>query len=312
MDLKDKKLKVDTSKKGLMNYLFTFRIDNNNGPESIPASNLKHKVAMFVILTFGLSSIFWYLTAQTVAVADNISLLLIYSVGAMWCPTFAAVITRLYYQRNLKGFGFGIGKPIWLLFSVILPIVAGLVMFGTGWISGIAPFNPEGASEIFTINFIPSLIIAIGFNCFAAAGEEFGWRGFLVPELARFQTFTKLALISAAIWTIWHFPLIIFGTYHGTGTLAFSLGVFIPSVMGAGLIIAWLRIISGSIWTAVLFHGFWNYFIQKFYPVLTETTNAGELMLGEFGWFVALMYVILALIFWHYRYKLPKLPAEGV
>jgi len=307
-----RKMKLDIIKKGFLNFLLTGEIDVNKEPITSPTTNPRQTVMIFVILTFALSSIFWYLTAQTAVVADNITLLLIYSVGAMWCPTFAAVITRLYYQRNLKGFGFNIGKPIWLLLSILIPIAAGLLMFGTAWISGIAPFNLEGASKIFTINFIPSLIIAIGFNFFAAAGEEFGWRGFLVPELARFQTFTKLALISAAIWTLWHFPLIIFGAYHGTGTLLFSLAVFIPSVMGAGLIIAWLRIISGSVWVAVLFHGFWNYFIQRFYPALTETTPTGELMLGEFGWFVALMYVILALIFWHYRNKLPKLPAEGI
>jgi membrane protease YdiL (CAAX protease family) len=34
----------------------------------------------------------------------------------------------------------------------------------------------------------------------AAAGEEIGWRGFLVPELARVLPFTGVALVSGAIW----------------------------------------------------------------------------------------------------------------
>ncbi len=46
--------------------------------------------------------------------------------------------------------------------------------------------------------------------------------------------------------------------------------------------------------------------------ILTQMTNAGEMMLGEFGWFAPALYVFLALIFWHYRNALPKLPAEGV
>jgi len=74
--------------------------------------------------------------------------------------------------------------------------------------------------------------------------------------------------------------LILFGTYHGTGSVWYSLAVFVPSVMGAGLVIAWLRIISGSVWVAVLFHGFWNYFIQQVYPAMTVMTDAGEMMLG--------------------------------
>lgn len=306
------KLKQKSIKKGWMNYLLTGKGKINEDKLSSPATDPKKTVITFIVLTFALSSIFWYLISKTPLVADNATIILLYTVGSMWCPALAAVITRLYYQRNLKGFGVGMGKPIWLLVGILLPIVAGLLMFGLAWISGVAPFNPYGAANILTISFIPSLLLAIGLNCFFAAGEEFGWRGFLVPELARFQTFTSLALLSAAIWTIWHFPLILFGSYHGTGSLIFSLAVFIPSVMGAGLILAWLRIISGSVWVAVLFHGFWNYFIQQFYPVLTKTTDAGEMMLGEFGWFVALMYVILALIFWHYRNKLPQLPAEGV
>ncbi|MBU4535772.1 MAG: CPBP family intramembrane metalloprotease [Euryarchaeota archaeon] len=295
-----------------MKYFLTGKGNITRDELSTPATNPKKTVITFVVLTFLLSSIFWYLTSRTPLVADNTTLLLLYTVGSMWCPALAAVITRLYYQHNLKGFGVGLGKPIWLLVGILLPITVGLFMFGSAWITSIAPFNPQKAASVLTISFIPALLLGILFNSFLAAGEEFGWRGFLVLELVRFQTFTQLALLSAAVWTLWHLPLIIFGSYHGTGSLLFSLAVFIPSVMGVGLILAWLRIISGSVWGAVLFHGFWNYFIQQFYPALTESTDAGEMMLGEFGWFVALMYVILALIFWYYRNKLPPLPAEGV
>ena len=279
---------------------------------SVAATDPKTLVVTFVVLTFLLSSVFWYLTSQTALVKDNATLLMIYAVGAMWCPALAAVITRLYFRHSLRGFGTASGKPVWLALSIGLPVVAGLIMFGTAWISGIAPMNTANIPLIFAFSFIPGFLLAITFNCFAAAGEEFGWRGFLVPELARFMGFTELALLSAAIWTSWHFPMMFFGNYHGTGSIWYSLAVFIPSVMGAGLILAWLRLVSGSVWVAVLFHGFWNYFIQQFYPALTTTTDAGQAMLGEFGWFVAVFYLALALVFWVYRDQLPKLPAENV
>ena len=89
----------------------------------------------------------------------------------------------------------------------------------------------------------------------------------------------------------------------GAGLL--SLIVFIPLVMGAGLILAWLHLKSGSVWVGVFFHGFWNFFIQQFYPLLAEKTPGGDMMLGEFGWFVAIVYVVLALVFWHFRDQLP-------
>ncbi|OPX64301.1 MULTISPECIES: CPBP family intramembrane glutamic endopeptidase [unclassified Methanoregula] len=276
------------------------------------ATNPKIMVITFVILTFLFSSVFWYLTSQTALVKENATLLMIYAVGAMWCPALAAVSTRLYFQRNLKGFGTGLKKPVWIAAGIGLPVIAGLIMFGTAWLTGIAPVNTANIPLIFAVSFIPGFFLAIAFNCFAAAGEEFGWRGFLVPELARFMGFTELALLSAAVWTSWHFPMMFFGTYHGTGSIWYSLAVFIPSVMGAGLILAWLRLVSGSVWVAVLFHGFWNYFIQQFYPVLTTTTDAGQAMLGEFGWFVAVFYIALAFVFWYFRDRLPELPAENV
>jgi len=280
--------------------------------ETRPVPDPKKTVVTFLILTVFFSGIFWYLTATTPLVKENAGILTLYAVGAMWGPTVAAIATRLIWQRNLAGFGLRMGDPKWLAVGILLPIVAGLIMFGSAWITGIAPFSTEGAGGVFALAFLPAFLSAIAFNLFAAAGEEFGWRGFLVPELARCMGFTELALISAAIWTAWHFPVMFAGTYHGAGSIWYSLAVFIPSVMGAGVILAWLRLASGSVWVAVLFHGFWNYFIQQFYPLLTTTTESGQAMLGEFGWFCAVFYVALALVFWHFRDRLPKLPADGV
>lgn len=268
-------------------------------------SNPRLPVPTFVALTFAFSSVFWVLIAVTPAVAANASVLMTWAVAVMWCPALGAAVTRLIFQGNLIGFGLGPGKARWLAAGIVLPIAVGLAMFGSAWASGIAPFDRDAAARIFALSYIPRFLTGILFNCFAACGEELGWRGFLVPELSRSMRFTGLALLSSAIWTVWHFPEILFGTYHGTGSVWYSLAVFVPSVMGAGLILAWLRLMSGSVWVAVLFHGFWNYFIQVLYPALTVKTQAGDRMLGEFGWFVALVYVVLALVFWSVRGRLP-------
>ena len=268
-------------------------------------TNPRITVLTFVILTFLFSSVFWYLIAIVPPLTENATSLTIYTIAVMWCPAVAAIVTRLWFQRNLDGFGLPPGKAVWLLTGIFLPVAMGLLMFGLAWIFGIAPFNSEKAGLIFSLSFIPTFLYLIVFSCFAAFGEELGWRGFLVPELSRFMGFTGLALLSGAIWMVWHLPLMFFGTYHGSGPLWYSLVMFIPSVMGAGLILAWLRLKSGSLWPAVLFHGFWNFFIQQFYPSLTVTTAEGNMMLGEFGWFVAVVYILLALVFWHFRDRLP-------
>lgn len=282
----------------------------SSGPAASPdegghfESTARKKVALFLVLTLLFSSVGWYMVSRSVAIADGQGLL-IATIGTMWCPGLAAVVTRLWFQRNLSGFGFGAGEPRWIALAILLPVGAGLLMFGSAWLFGIASFDADHAAFIFSAAFLPGFAYALLFNLFAAAGEEIGWRGLLVPEMARFMGFTELALLSGAIWTAWHFPLIFIGSYGGSGSLVYSLLVFIPSVMGAGLILAWLRLRSGSVLTAILFHGFWNYFIQQFYPALTVSTEASEMMLGEFGWACPVVYIVLALIFWHFRSSLP-------
>lgn len=260
----------------------------------------RREVLTFLVLAFAFSSVFYYLIANA-ATAHDAS---IFTIALMWCPAAAAVLTRLYWQRNLVGFGLGLGDKKWLLAGIFLPIVFGLVMFGSVWLT-VGEFNYEKAAEMFSVSFLPTFLTLLAFNLFAAFGEELGWRGLLVPEMSKFMGFTKLALLSGAIWAVWHFPLIIFGSYHGTGPLWFSLLAFTPSVIGAGVVLAWLRLKSGSVWVAVLFHGFWNYFIQAIYPVLTVQTPTTELITGEFGWLSPLVYVLLALVCWHYRDRLP-------
>lgn len=275
------------------------------GGSPSPAALARRKVAVFLILTLLFSTAGWYFLTQATAAMDARAAFVL-TVLTMWSPGAAAIITRLWYQRNLKGFGFCIGEPRWQLLSIALPIGAGLLMFGSAWLTGIASFHGGNAAVIFSAVFVPAFASGLLFNLFAAAGEEIGWRGLLVPELAKWMGFTELALLSGAIWTAWHFPLIFFSNYNGAGPLWYSLLVFIPSVMGAGLILAWLRLRSGSVITAILFHGFWNYFIQQFYPALTIQTPESDMMLGEFGWACAVLYIVLALVFWHFRTRLPE------
>jgi membrane protease YdiL (CAAX protease family) len=238
----------------------SFTVGHPYDPRS--PSTARREVTVFLVLAFALSSIGWFFTARSTA-AESLLLPIAFT---MWCPGIAAVVTRLYYQRNLRGFGFRVGEVRWQMVAIFLPILVGLLTFGSVWMTGIGPFNLEGAATVFGIGFVPVFLATIVFSLFTAAGEEIGWRGLLVPEMAKFMGFTKLALLSSAIWAAWHLPPIVFSTYHGEGPLWYSLAVFVPSVMGGGIVLAWLRLRSGSVITAVLFHGFWNYFIQQFYP----------------------------------------------
>ena len=61
----------------------------------------------------------------------------------------------------------------------------------------------------------------------AATGEEIGWRGFLVPELAKVLPFTGVALVSGLIWVSWHYPITAV-VYRNAGHNLWMQSIFIP------------------------------------------------------------------------------------
>jgi len=268
-----------------------------------PTPTPKAKAVTYVALCFLFSTPFWFLLAhRSPASRTPFS----FTIPLMWCPALAALLTRLWHQRNLRGFGFTLGKPRWLWAALVVPICAGLLVFGAAWVFGVAPLDHAKLARAFSPHFIPIFLIGLVFTLFAALGEELGWRGLLVPELSQYMGFSKLAFLSGIIWAVWHIPLILFTPYHGTGSLWCSVAAFVPVIVASSFVQAWFRLVSGSVWVAMLMHGSWNYFIEAFFPLLTVKTLAGNNMLGEFGWGLPLVAVVLALGCWYLRDRLPK------
>jgi hypothetical protein len=85
-------------------------------------------------------------------------------------------------------------------------------------------------------------------------GEEIGWRGFLVPELAKKHGFPATAMITGLIWAIWHYPIILFADYHGASPAWFYVPLLTVMLPFLTFVWTWLRLKSKSIWPCVLLH----------------------------------------------------------
>ncbi|HXO18624.1 MAG TPA: CPBP family intramembrane glutamic endopeptidase, partial [Thermoanaerobaculia bacterium] len=149
-----------------------------------------------------------------------------------------------------------------------------------------------------TAGLLPSIVFALG--------EELGWRGFLVPELARMTSFTKTALISGAAWSVYHFPLILFANYNNGTPKGYALLVFTWMVVAVSFVIAWLRLKSGSLWTAVILHASHNLFIQDIFDPLTKDRGITKYVTTEFGVGLALVYSVAAWYCWRRRGELAQ------
>lgn len=98
-----------------------------------------------------------------------------------------------------------------------------------------------------------SLSVAIVLNAVFTFGEEFGWRGYLLPRLAPLGGVTA-AVIVGVIWGLWHAPLIALDGYNFPGYPIAGIFAMLLFTVPLSIILAWLRFRSRSVWPGVLLH----------------------------------------------------------
>jgi membrane protease YdiL (CAAX protease family) len=141
----------------------------------------------------------------------------------------------------------------------------------------------------------------------SALGEEIGWRGVLVPELAKVMPYTRVSLVSGGIWALWHMPLIFFADYKLPGVpVWYGALMFLIMVVGISFVFAWLRLKSGSLWTAALLHASHNLWVQAFFTPLTAQNSITPYIIDEFGCGLTIAIAIAAFLFWRRRNDLPE------
>jgi len=268
-------------------------------------SQIKKEIITYVILTFSLSLIGYYLVinSKVIGISPFIAMLCL-----MWCPALSAIITSLAYEKNIRGIGWKLGRVRWLVIGYTLPICYSTLAYGIIWLFGFAIINPNYQFNIFSL-----IILGTLFNIAFAAGEEIGWRGFLVPHLYKLTgSFTKTSLITGIIWSVWHFPLIISGVYLAKMPMDFQLLFLVITVTAMTFPISWLRLKSGSVWPAVLLHASHNLYIQRvFDPLTIENSSLSKYMIGESGVVMMVILIGTAVIFWRLRGRLPNQRLAG-
>lgn len=273
-------------------------------------------ITTYLILTFALSSIFYYLIIRTGKLESGFTL---YVTGLMWCPAIAAILTSRIIGRKIAALGWQWGNPKYQLWSYLVPIAYIFIGYLIIWLVGFGGFyNEEFVKQIinsFGFTSLPNWLVIIIFvllngifgmagSAANALGEEIGWRGFLTPELFKRFNYFQTSLITGLIWAFWHFPMLLFADYNSGTPAWYGLSCFTFLVVCVSFMMTWLRCKSNSLWTGLLLHASHNLYIQGIFTPLTQDTGNTKYYIGEFGIILPIVALFFAFFFWNKRSEL--------
>src|SRR5262245_22453605 len=200
--------------------------------------------------------------------------ILIAAAALMWPPAVGAFVARRWVEGgNFADAGLHWGHWQYWLIAWFGP--AALVVLGMLLSLPIYPFDPNFTTvremlarsgqtlpmpigALILIQALASVTVAVPINSVFAFGEEFGWRGYLLPRLmARLGAWTGL-LAHGAIWGFWHAPLIVLIGYNYARHPYLGVLLFVVSMTLLGVLFGWLRLASGSVVPPTIAHASFN------------------------------------------------------
>lgn len=276
---------------------------------------LTYAVEIFVIAPFAGSTDF-----------NEATIAQLLTTGVMFIPAYSVIMTRLFTKEsfrkeelylslnlrgNLKYYGLA-----WFGFALLIVLGSALYFLifpkqfdpNLGYVAALLEGQAEGEVTTEALKSVMSLQIVIGIlfspvlNFLFCLGEEWGWRGYLLPKLLEKFPVTAALLLEGVIWGLWHAPLTVLGHNYGVGYPGFPVvGILAMCCfcIVIGIILSYVTIKTRSCIPAVLGHAMINGFsgtgiyftsLENPYNVFLGPASTG--LIGGAG-FIVLAVVLL-------------------
>ncbi len=184
----------------------------------------------------------------------------------MFTPMVAGAITVWRSDVNFSEVGLRLGRYKWLLIAAVLPLVIVYATLGLSLLLPSIGFDPavDLIPGLELPGGIPGLLATLGLvlvlgvtvNSLLAFGEEFGWRGYLLWELAPLG-YWRASFVIGAVWGVWHAPVIVEG-YNYASFPMIGIVVMTLATITFSLVYTFLVVRARSVLAAVFFHGVFN------------------------------------------------------
>lgn len=260
----------------------------------------RKRIILYLLLNFGMTWGYEFLVLWPVALSENPtiqSMAQLVLAVSMFFPALSVLLTRLITKEGFKN-SMLVPKtgrrsiPYFLMGwfgPTVLTIIGAIVYFvifpnsfdpGMGAISAIlAAQGLEATEALVTMTMVSQIAMGILLspllNALPCFGEEWGWRGYLLPKLQNDLKLMPTLLLSGVIWGLWHLPATILGHNYGTGYPGYPVtGILAMCAFCVvmGILFSYLTIRTGSCLPAVLAHGSLNGFASAGI-LFTDGTN---------------------------------------
>ena len=122
---------------------------------------------------------------------------------------------------------------------------------------------PVPLNLLMLIQAIQGLLLSPIMNFVTCFGEEWGWRGYLLPKMSRQLPTLPTLLITGIVWGLWHAPLTAIGHNYGLGYPGFpftGIAMMCLFCIVIGIFLSYATLKTRSCIPAILGHGAINGF----------------------------------------------------
>lgn len=119
----------------------------------------------------------------------------------------------------------------------------------------------QQAKSVITNQILMGIVMSPLLNLLPCLGEEWGWRGYLLPRLMKQFKVVPALLTGGVIWGLWHAPLTVMGHNYGMGYRGYPVtGILAMCIFCTvmGIILSYVTIKTKSCLPAVVGHGVLN------------------------------------------------------
>ncbi|MBK9925253.1 MAG: CPBP family intramembrane metalloprotease [Anaerolineales bacterium] len=223
-------------------------------------------------------------------------------------PMLVALLMRtVTHDWSDAGFNPAIRKNVrWYIFIILASSVMVVLLLLVGTMT-----SYSSVSGFSMAPYLKMVLPGMAVFFITATFEEVGWRGYMVPKLASIGINTYLAYaIGAVVWATWHLPYL--RELAWVSSVQEDVLSSIPRLylmfFAYSILYNEIRLITGSVWSAVLFHSFVNAIQHPLAAEYLKIVPGQEYLISFSGLFMIAFVGILGIALNRWRMRNAGLP----